>query len=468
MQKLAELTSGEMLASGIYPGLNGTAAPFWQDGENVIFDNLGVRKNYGLLGLANLGATPTGMTSTYADSEARAFIGGGQDAQIYRAGSGLTTIGSFAAAAGQFQFVPWDTWVLINNRADPVELWKNTGTSAVIAGIPFSRANCIFPMGLRAFAAGTDNGDNLVEWCSFNNIENWLPTLINSAGNLPLRTLVGEIVCCQPIGDSMGIYSNYNAGIFTQISGVGSYGFRRPIRGVSAVSQNSVVSLGDRHFGITPDNAFVTDLVSFQYIDEPAMRTYIRDNTDWSRQQEVYGWVDRANSIVRWSLPSLAGGSYGLGFRWDRGVWTRFNDGVILGEQSGAFQHMLLAKQSRLLRQDNAQFNNDGVALGSFVQTKPLDFGDRGKLKTVQKLSFDGEWGDNVTVSIGYSSSANEAVSWVYSAPMADHIYPDTEGTQRHGEFVHLKIATTALSQNWQLSGGAIYGAYTGVSGHVA
>ena len=463
MQKLAELTSGDMLSSGVYPGLTETAPPLWADGENIIFDNGGVRKNYGLLGLANLGASPTGMTSTFAASEARAYIGGGTDAQVYRSGSGLTTIGSFASLAGSFQFVPWDEWVLINNKSDPLKLWKGVDATpaAVIAGIPFSRAACIFGMGLRAFAAGTDNGGNLVEWCSFNNIEDWAPTLLNSAGSLPLRALVGDIVACQPIGDSMGIYSNYNAGIFTQISGVGAYGFRRPIRGVSAVSQNSVVAFGDRHFGITPDNAFVTDLVSAQNIDEPAVRNWIRDNIDWSRAAEVYGWPDRANSLIRWSLPANVGGSLGLGFRYDKGSWTRFNDDVVIGEQSGVFQHMMLAKASRLLRQDKAQFDNDGSALTSFLQTKPLDFGSRKMLKRVQRVDFDGTIAGNVRLKIGYTETPNETPTWAYDQPLEYQNGTDIESTQCEGTFVHIRIENEDSGANWKLTSAVIWGKET-------
>jgi len=468
MRKLADLTSGDMLSSGIYPGLDGTAGPLWRDGENVIFDNQSVRKNYGMLGLVYLPDTPTGLTSTYADGGARAFIGGGQNAYMYQSGPGLTQIASFSAAAGQFQFLPWDTWCLINNRADPLKLWKNTGLGAVIPGIPFTQANCIFGMGLRAFAGGTDNGGNYVEWCSFNNIEDWLPSLTNSAGFLPLRALVGDIVACKPIGDSMGIYSAYNAGIFTQIAGTGAYGFRRPIRGVSAVSADSVVSLGDRHFGITPDTAFVTDLVSFQTIDESSMRGYILERTDWSRQQEVYGWPDRANSLIRWSMPALEGGSFGIGFRWDKGTWTRFEDDVILGEQAGAFQHMLLAKSGRLLRQNKSDFNNDEAALASSLQTKPLDFGEPGRLKSIQKISFHGSWTGAVNFSLGYSEHPNEDPTWVYTTAMANDIYPDEENTQRQGAFVHLKIESTAKGANWKLSGGTIWGQFTGVVGDVA
>lgn len=462
MQKLAELTSGDMLSSGIFPSLTATAPPLWADGENVIFDNLGVRKNYGLLGLANLSDSPTGLTSTYADNEARAFIGGGSTARIYRSGSGLTTIGTFAAAAGSFQFVPWDTWCLINNTVDPIELWKNTGSSAVIAGIPFSRANVIFTMGLRAFAGGTNNGGGLLEWCSFNNIEDWLPTITNSAGNLPLRQLTGDIVAAKPIGDSMGIYSNFNAGVFTQI-GTGAYGFRRPIRGPLAISANSVVSLGDRHFGITHDNAFVTDLVSFQYIDEPAMRKYLLDNMDRSRASEVYGWPDYANSIIRWNIPKITGGIFGIGFRWDKGTWTRFNDSVILGEASGAFEHMFLAKSNRLLRQDKAQYDNDGTAQPSSLTSKPLDFGDRNRFKRIQKISLDGSWSGNARLKIGYSNHPNETPTWVHDEALANEINPETINTQSEGVFVTLKIESTAAAVNWNLSGAVIYGEVTGL-----
>lgn len=460
MQLLAEINSGEVLASGIYPALTGDAGILWRDGYNVVFDNESVRKAKGLLGLENLLARPTGMQSTVAASEPRLFVGAGSKAYRYRSSDGLTEIGSFAASAGIFQFVPWDTWALISNGVDPLELWKNTGSSAPISA-PFTRANVIFPYITQVFAGGTDNGGAYVEWCHINNIELWTPTQSNAAGALRLRELSGDIVCARPIGGAIGIYGRSNAGIFGYVGGTAPFSFRKPISGVGAISPYSVVSVADRHYGLTQENAFITDLVSFQLIDEPAMREYVAELADWDRIQEVYGWQDWANSMVRWAVPQQGGGVFGIGYRYDRNVWTRFDDNVIMGEQSGPFANMFLAKTNRLLRQIKSSPNNDGSALASMVRTIPMAFGDRNKFKKLAKIAINGSWTGTVNLKIGYSNTPDETPDWALTTPLVSEIYPDQFGIKNEAPYITLQIESTALNADWRISGAAIWGEVT-------
>ena len=461
MDRLAKLTAGELLSSGIFPGLLGEAAPLWTEGENVIFDNEGVRKTNGLLGLSNVLVTPTGLKATYASSEARCFVGAGTEAYRYRASDGLTNIGSFASSGGIYQFVPWDTWCLISNGVDPVELWQNAGASAAITA-PFTYANTIFKYQLQAFAAGTSNGGNYVEWSPVNAVTDWTTSATGTAGNLLLRELEGDIVAARPIGGSIGIYSRAQGGVFSFIGGTSIYGFRRPILGVGAISPYSVVAVGDRHFGFTRENVFTTDLVSFLLIDEPAMRRYVEQNADWDRLQEVYGWPDWANNIVRWAIPKVGGGKFGVGFRWDRGTWTKFNDGVLLGEESGAFADMLQVKTTRLLRADKTTGNNDGLEMTSYAQTKPLDFGNRDKIKHLSKISLDGSWAGTVELSVGVTDHPNTAPTWVLTTALANEIYPDSLGQRIESPFFSFRIASSGTGATWRISGVEIWGERAG------
>lgn len=461
MKPLAEVKVGDVLASGIFPGLEGEGGPLWRDGVNVIFDNGQARKDHGLTGLENLAVMPTGAKATVAGGEPRLFIGGGTEAYRYRSSDGLTNIGSFSTTGGVYQFVPWDTWALISNGSDPVELWQNAGTSAAITA-PFNRANTIFRYQLQAFAAGTNNGGQLVEWSPINSVTDWTVTLIGTAGNLRLRELEGDIVAAKPIGGSIGIYSNSNGGLFSFIGGSARYGFRRPIDGVSAISPYSIVASGDRHFGVTQENFFVTDLISYVVIDEPAVRRYVQDNVDWSRMTEVYGWLDHANSMARWALPKNDGGKFGIGYRFDRGSWTRFDSGVLLGEQAGPFSNMFLLKSSKLLRRDRASVNNDGSAYESWLRTKHLDLGDRNRFKRVMKISLDMVWSGTVNVKIGWADHPNDSINWVTTLPAMNEIYPDQLGFRSEGAFMAIEIYSNSVGANWRLNGASVYGDYTG------
>lgn len=463
MGPLAELVSGDFLSSGLFPGLDRIAGPLWRDGYNVIFENGGVRKDHGLLTLAQPAARPTGLKSTVAGTEPRLFVGAGDKAYRYRSSDGLTEIASFSSSGGVYQFVPWDTWAIISNGVDPVQLWQNAGLAADITA-PFTRANTIFAYQLQVFAGGTDNGGALVEWCQINRPDlTWVPALLNSAGNLRLRELRGDIVAAQPIGNSIGIYSASNAGLFSFIGGTAVYGFRKPISGVGAISPYSVVSVGDKHYGITRENAFVTDLVSYVNIDEPAMRNYLRDNADWDRQTEVYGWPDWSNSMVRWAIPKQGGGVFGIGFRVDKGTWTKFDNSVVAGEESGAFTNMLQVTTGAIKRQNKLSPNNDTAALPSLLRSKPLELGSRKHYKRISKLSLDIEWTGDVEFKLGWSNHPNDAVTWLPAVPMANEIFPDQLGLQSELVFLSMQIETTAIDADWKLSGGTIYGELTGL-----
>ena len=460
---LAELVSGPLLESGVFPGLQGEAPPLWADGLNVLFENGGVRKDDGLLSLSMLADRPTGLKSTVAEGEPRLFIGAGQNAFRYRSSDGLTNIGTFATSGGIYQFLPWDTWVLISNGSDPIELWQNAGASAPIVA-PFTRANTLFGYQLQAFAGGTSNGGRLVEWSPVNAVTDWTQTPTGTAGQLLLRELGGDIVAARRIGRSVGIYSGSDAGVFSFIGGTSIYGFGRVLSGVSAISPYSVVGFGDRHYGITRENVFVTDLTSYQYIDEPAVRGFLRENADWTRMQEVYGWRDIANNMARWVVPTLGGSQTLLGYRVDKGCWAPFgldNDAFVAGEESGPFPNQFLATATNLFRRDRESPDQDHLALEAFVQTKPLDLGNRLRYKTVHMLILDATWEGDVSVDFAFMDNSNETPVWSVSRPIDNQIF--LEDDRRDAVFFLIRIRTTSVGGKFRLNGAKIYGEATGL-----
>lgn len=460
MQTLASIDSGQLLSSGIFPALDADVCPLWRDGENVLFEAGGVRKARGLLGLGDLPGTWTGAKAVVADGEPRLFYGVGDKAYRYRDSDGSTEIGAFASN-GVYQFLPWDTWALISNGVNNVELWQNAGSSAPITA-PFTRANTLFGYQLQAFVGGTDNGGTLVEWSPINNVLDWTVTLTGTAGQLRLRELESDIVAAHKISGSVGIYSKSQGGLFTYVGGTNPYFFRNPIEGVGAIGPYSIVPDGPRHYGILSDKAFVTDLVTAMPIDEPAIRRWLETEVDWDRQAETFGWLDRANTMVRWALPKENGGYLSVGYRTDNGVWTRFNDGVLGGVSAGPFDNMLYAKANRLLRYDRLSVDNDGSALESFIQTKPLDLGFRDNFKRVQKISLKGVF-TNTYITLGNSDSPNGAVTWETPQliPADGFIYPDQLGLRSEFHYLTIKISTSAVGADWKLGGAAVFGDVT-------
>lgn len=459
-QRLDKLVAGDMLASGIYPGLDGEDPPLWADGENIVFLDGKVFKDGGLLGLQTLGANPSGMKSTFSNG-AKLYVGAGDTAYQYTAGGGAVAIATLASAGGLFQFVPLQAACLISNGVDPVKLWDGVSASPDITA-PFNRAGVIFKYNQQAFAGNTNNGGQYLEWSNVNSFSDWTVTAYNTASNMILYDLGGDIIAARPLGVGIGIYSPSDAELFYYGGGTQVFFTGRPLKGVSAIGPNSVISLGDRHFGIGLEQAFATDLTSYLPIDEPAMRRYIETYFNKDNAQQVYGWPDWRNKVARWAIPKIGGGFFGLGFRWDKGIWTRFNNAVRVGEESGAFSYSIQSIGRRLVRTDPTQTDADGAVLQGFIQSKPLDLGNRKKFKRISNLSIDATWSGDVKVDIGFSNDPKETVSWVQTFDMAKDLYPDSQNQRSEFVFLHLKVYNMNLGASWNLSGGEIYGDYTG------
>lgn len=462
MNLLGELPNGQLLESGIYPGLQGDAAPFWKDGENVLFRDGGVEQNYGLTGLANLASRPTGMKAVVASTEQRLFVGAGTKPYRYRNSDGLTELATMASSGGIYQFVPLQDACLISNGVDPLKLWDGSATPAPDITAPFTRANVIFKYKSQAFAAGTNNGGQKVEYSQVNSFSDWVPTLTNTASWLYLYELDGDIVCAKPLGTGYGIYSRSNAVFFYWVGGTITYTANPPLKGVGALSPYSVVSIGNVHFGITAEYCFATDLTSFTIIDRPHIRAWIDANVDWDRQTEIYGWPDWNAGMIRWCVPLLTGGTIGLGYNWRTGAWTKFNDGGVIGEESGSFPYGFVGKSSRLLKVDRSLYTNDASAPTAYVQTKPLDFGNQKKYKKIYGLSLDVTWTGTPQVTIGWSNDPLDSPTWLTSVDLAKEIFPDFLSSMSDVVFMHLKISSSGASDSWKLSGGKIYGVMTG------
>lgn len=462
---LLEVKAGELLSSGIYPGLPGEAPPLWADGENILFDSGQVRKAPGFTKLdddTSFAVQPSDIITAKTAEERRAFIGAGGTVHAFRSSDDVTTIGTGFAAGGKWVLLPWGNWLFGTNNVEALQIWKHTGsvldTTPAAVSTPFSICKTIQKFRNYLIAFNTSNSNTIAEWCDFGDPETgWTTTLTGSAGNLELRDLDSDIIAAVPLGDAIGVYTGENLALFRFVGGTLRFGFKVVLESIGAITPRSVVSTGYYNYGMTKDFVFVTDGNSFQHIHEPAVKQWLEDNVDWSRADEVYGFHDKLNSQVVWFLPMLTGGTKGIAYRYQTKTWTKLAASMVVGAEQGVWDSDLVCDATGLYRQEKTIYNKGSSAMEASVWTKPLDCGERRRFKHFDKLELDMETAGTITVSAAYQTKPDDALVWETLTQSNNDYW-----MHRESPYVSFKIAATGLASRFKLNGAKLYGTLTG------
>jgi len=458
MKKLLDVQPGDLLASGIFPALPGDAPILWVDGENVIFESGLVKKAPGHTGLSELAVRPRGIKSAQAIDTRRVYVGQGDGWGVWT-GSGFQTIeDGLSGAGGNWIFTPWGEHVVANNQVDGLRYWTGSGSGAAIT-TPFAYALTGGKFLGHQFVGNTDLGANYLHWSEQNNYAAWDVLLTNTAGDRELRDLDGGLTSFLPLGSgAIGLYTQSSLSLLTYIGGTLRFDTQlNKVPGIGAIGHYSVIPVGPRHYGLMRSKVFVTDGVSFQLKSEPAVEDWLEENVNWDRASEVYGWHDMARQMVRWVVPIGANDFRSVGFRYGTERWTKFNDGLVAGDEGGIFNSTIVASSGSLLRSDPTTGNSNEAAMSSFIQTKPLDCGDRQINKLIDKIDLDLDWTGNVELLVGFSTYPNEDPEWVTAQPAAREVWLD-QSERREGAEIHLKLQSSEAGVTWKLSGFKIHG----------
>lgn len=461
--ELLNLTAGEGLASGLFPGLPLSAVPLWADGRNVTFNSGMVQKAHGVTGIADLSARPTGMRAGKVGGERRLHFGAGGSYYRYRTLDGVQALKT-GLSSGIWIIIPWGNHLVLTNgqSADGLRYWNGSVDAQITT--PFTHANGIFKYRKQVFAYGTSNGDVYIERCAVNDPNTWTPSLTNDAGATIGNDLNGGLLSAQPLGDIMGLYTEEALSLYSYLGSNNiTYSLTaNRIKGIGALGHYSIIPIKGANFGLMMNKAFVTDGSTAQFIDDPQIREWLKSNVNWDRASEVYGWHDQYNSRARWTVPVGASEVLGIGFGYDGGGWTIFDDDIVCGEESGIWPYTMFGQSDRLLRQGDAAVRDlDSGAFESYIYTKPSDLGRDKRIKRVDSIGLDLEYEGTVSVTIGHSTNANGPVTWGTAQTYAgEDIFPYPSDVNEARYFA-LKISSSAVGAWWQLSGLRFNGEYT-------
>lgn len=417
MNKLGVFNT-DLLASGIFPDVEGQSAPLWTDALNVYPDARGLKAIPGATLLSTFAETITEIKQNSVNGLQRAYIGGLTKAWYYTPSTQVEIANSLISTL-RTRIETWGSWAVINNGQERPRLWKNTGTAGVMSYTPFTTAQHMKKFKIHMLAANTSNDANFLEWCSGDNIEDWnAANPGNTAGNLFVRDLDGPILGMFNLGQNLAMYANETLAVVSYLGNAFVLGAIPTVRGIGVWGGEAAVDLGGMNFGFGPQGLFKTDGNTFDYIGVDRVMNAVNNSIDKTRREETYVWHNEILRMVEFVFPDLSGNWQRYGYDYSRNEFWRFDKKLTRADERQVFNFALGAIDNVLVNLNTGTDWNGG-AIAGFAQSKPNDLGDENRAKTINAVRVKGTLGTGLTLKVEALETPTSAGYTAYNAVVA-------------------------------------------------
>ena len=417
---------GGVMEAGLAPARHPESVPFWFDGENVAFRNLGVEKAIGTQHILTVGKKVIRVEQAWVQAQKRAYYQTDDYAIFGWNGTGFPYF--IGQVDGPAHLIPYGNWLFVARNG--LQCWKNAGTME-----PVNAASDIdFGLRFKSHLLLSGNGGR-VYWPDVRDPTNFTQERQSTAGKLFLRDMGSGSLAMQLCGDGVALYSR-DAMRMLKYSGAGIWFGEKgePVNGIGAISSRSVVEAGFKNYGLNRNGFFITDGVSFQYIDTPAFHGYLESRLNWTREHEVFGWHNEKFQEIMWVYPGVDGEQHGIAFKYTNGAFTRYKLPIFAAAPRDVFDYPLIGTLG-------------GVAYAAgtanakcFVRTKPLDAGNALRFKYFDNFRLVGNWNEGARMRLGLHNMLNGEPEWVYEGPMQTSTF-----LQREAVFLTIELQTPEI-----------------------
>jgi len=450
-EKLVEVKD-EMLVQGLYTSAEPTAGQIWNTGTNIWFRDLSVEQVLGRNKiLAITGRPPLALAQAFnAPNKSLYFENLGIIYQLNGTGN-PTVFGSpvpiaALATTNDYWLEPWGTFLLMTDTVSQPMLWQGAGSPIPIGIGQFSTCKIIKKIAQFAVVYNTDTAPNGFFWSDVSDPATWTPSLSNAARNLTIRDLDSEIVAVADLGVSHAVYSR-DTMLLVQYVGPDQGWLGTPneaLRGIGAVSRNSVVSLGRFNFGIFKGGIFTTDGTTHNFADRPQIDRFLQANVNWNLGDSIWGYWDNKTGLVKWIVPILPSSSYfnpvnpRLVIAMDPKTRTVTKESIYLSRKNFSFLDNLpyggmpqeVFDYPIAILPDGLYYDSPELTLsGSFNLTSQLfDAGDQSIFKLWDYATFGGTFDTTDTtmqVAFGHTDTASfSSIAWDAWQPLSNRVAP--------------------------------------------
>jgi len=310
----------KVLRTGVFPGLADKSPPALVDSRNIIWDEESLQPIPGQAKLFPRQASlpVLGMTSLYISGVKWLYFANQDEWRKWDgtthsvAGSGFT-----GTDRNLWSAVPWGPWVIATNAVNVPQVDKGAGFVA-LGGSPPSTVEVFVKFKNFLLGFNTSLSPTEIIWSQSDNPEVWTAAATNDAGKRNARDLDSPIRAAALLGNSIAYYSENEMRAVQYIGGTSIFNSIPLLKGIGALGKNCVVPVGRYHFGWGRKGIWRTDGTGFDYLDQPAVRDFIRQTLNEDMQDIVCGFHYPQHHLVGFFYPGVGqiANTIGLGMNY--------------------------------------------------------------------------------------------------------------------------------------------------------
>lgn len=460
-----------LISSGIDKVRGKLRVPLWIDGSNVVFKDQTVKKVPGWYSpFTPTGAKPVrGGQQVLNGTSKLLYFGDYSDLYSWNesvvnlegSGYGGQLDETSVAPATCWSMAAWGTWCVASNNLTYIQVNKANGAGFTSLSNGPTRAKVIRKFKNFLIAFNTALSPTAAQWCKADDIETW-DTATTEAKNLYVRDFSTEIIAVEELGDGLAMYSNnqmiplrYIGNPFWFVPGKG-------LSGIGAVSLAAVVSTVDLNYGLSRQGFWKTNGVSKEYLSNPNMLSWLNANVNWSQKSKINSHHYQEQDSVVWSVPTVGvEPDTDVVYNYKKDVFSFLSKGNTFGAARDIFEYPVTGgSNGKVYFQENGTTAN-GVAMTSFVQTRPIGEPGVNFFKVLDRLKLELKGNvSSLVLYVGTQDTLDAAITW--DGPYS--LSTDMENiwfNVRESKYFSFKLQSTGSNDSWQLDGVSVFGELT-------
>jgi hypothetical protein len=303
--------SGQLIGSGVHPGLSESKIPLWRTGSNIMFSGGYPQPEPGHVQLlaklqqaevrGMLDMERSGKRILYWGSIDKLFTFDDSTNTVTQVGTGYGGLlnATQVKPATRWSLESWGKWALATNGIDAPQIDKAAGAGFVpLTGLPYVGWKPEIFIRLKQFMIGINwddgaHGGKTIWWCRLDNVEDWaLGSLSSEAGELPIRDTDSALIAAIEYGEHVAMFTENRMFIVSFIGAPLWIASNRVLTGVGCFSKHCVTQYESLLYGFGPQGFWVTDGGRFEYLDIPSLRDYIFKDFNYVQSSKCVVWVE--------------------------------------------------------------------------------------------------------------------------------------------------------------------------------
>lgn len=325
--------------SGTFLDQEQQTAPLWVDSSNVMFQNdtISVFPGAGPLFTKDSSNLITGLCelSPIVLDAPGLLYGTHTELKCWDETNGIQSLGSGYTGikdstknqvSSRWSLLQFNEWLMATNGQDPMQLCKviatgfadmtsDTSTQFKYAEIIKKYRQFVLAFNLK-LSDGTRQG-NAFACCDVNDPETWVPASTNSARKFYMPHLKSDILNVTELGEDFICYT-VDGSYVVSYAGYPDVFSAKPLHeGIGVFGKNCVCEVKGRHVGYGPRGLWAYDGNSYEYIDSPPLRKYLRDNLNVSQADKIVLYNDRTLQHMLMFFPGPTSLENNMGVAWN-------------------------------------------------------------------------------------------------------------------------------------------------------